>query len=102
VSPEVLTAFLLSEDGYDAEIEMLQEVKELGGTTVAIGNRLDARAKKAADMHIEFGLSVPEIARLVCYVPCGQLLGLYTGLKKGLNPDEPRNLSRVVILNSAV
>jgi glutamine---fructose-6-phosphate transaminase (isomerizing) len=102
VSREVLTAFLLSEDGYDAEVEMLEEVKELGGATIAIGNRLNARAKKAADVHIELGLSLPEIARLVAYVPCGQLLGLYTGLKKGLNPDEPRNLSRVVILNSAV
>jgi hypothetical protein len=27
-----------------------------------------------------------------------QLVGLYTGLKKGLDPDEPRNLSRAVIL----
>ena len=102
VSRDVLNAFLLSEDGYDAELEMLEEVKELGSTTLAIGNRLEARAKKAADMHIELGLSVPEIARLVAHVPCGQLLGLYTGLKKGLDPDEPRNLSRVVILNSAV
>lgn len=103
VGREVLTAFLLSEDGYDAEVEMLEEVKELGGTTLAIiGDRLDGRAKKAADLHIELALSVPEIARLVAYAPAGQLLGLYTGLKKGLNPDEPRNLSRVVVLNSAV
>jgi glucosamine 6-phosphate synthetase-like amidotransferase/phosphosugar isomerase protein len=28
----------------------------------------------------------------------GQLLGLYTGLDKGLDPDAPRNLSRVVTL----
>ena len=81
---------------------MLEEVKELGGTTLAVGNHLESRAKKAADLHLELGLSVPEIVRLAAYVPCGQLLGLYTGLKKGLNPDEPRNLSRVVILNSAV
>jgi hypothetical protein len=26
-------------------------------------------------------------------------MGLYTGLKKGLDPDHPRNLSRVVELN---
>ena len=102
VSREVLTAFLLSDDGYDAEVEMLEEVKELGGTTLAIGNRLDSRAKKAADLQIELSLSVLEIARLAAYAPAGQLLGLHTGLKRGLNPDEPRNLSRVVVLNSAV
>jgi hypothetical protein len=33
------------------------------------------------------------------YVFAGQLIGLITGLKKGLDPDNPRNLSRVVILN---
>jgi glucosamine 6-phosphate synthetase-like amidotransferase/phosphosugar isomerase protein len=25
-------------------------------------------------------------------------MGLYTGLQKGLDPDRPRNLSRVVVL----
>lgn len=102
VSREVLIGFLLSEDGADAEIEMLEEVKELGGRTLAVGNRLEARVKKVADLPIELALTVPEIARLTAYVLAGQLLGLHVGLKKGLNPDEPRNLSRVVILNSAV
>jgi len=29
------------------------------------------------------------------------LLGLYTGVKKGLDPDVPRHLSRVVILDDS-
>jgi hypothetical protein len=29
----------------------------------------------------------------------GQLTGLYTGLRKGLDPDNPRHLSRVVVLD---
>jgi glucosamine 6-phosphate synthetase-like amidotransferase/phosphosugar isomerase protein len=33
-------------------------------------------------------------------VIAGQLLGFYAGIKKGLNPDEPKNLSRVVMLES--
>jgi glucosamine 6-phosphate synthetase-like amidotransferase/phosphosugar isomerase protein len=28
------------------------------------------------------------------------LLGIATALNKGLNPDQPRNLSRVVVLES--
>ena len=102
VTPDVLAVFLLSESGYDAEVEMLEEVKELGGRTMVVANHADNRARKAADLVIELNLEVPELARLAAYVPCGQLLGLCTGLKKGLNPDEPRHLSRVVILNSAV
>jgi hypothetical protein len=37
--------------------------------------------------------------RLAPYVVPAQLLGYHNGIKEGLNPDEPRNLSRVVILN---
>jgi len=49
---------------------------------------------------IEFGFELPELARMAApYVFAGQLIGLFTGLKKGLDPDNPRNLSRVVILN---
>ena len=36
--------------------------------------------------------------RLAAYLVPGQLLSLQTGLKKGLNPDSPRHLSRAVIL----
>lgn len=99
VSPETLIIFLLSESNYAAEREVLEEVKGLGGTTMAIANRADDRTRKAADLVIEFGFDVPELGRLAPYTFAGQLLGLYTGLKKGLDPDQPRNLSRVVILD---
>lgn len=101
VSPETLVIFLLSEAGYDAECGVLEEVKSLGGTTLTIMNRADQRACAASDLVIELSVDVPEIARLGLYVFAGQLLGLYTGLKKGLDPDNPRNLTRVVMLQEA-
>ena len=100
VSPETLLVFLLSETGYEAEREVLEEMKALGATTLVIANRADQRARAAADLLVEFSLDVPELALLVCYMFPGQLLGLYTGLQKGGDPDQPRNLSRVVVLNS--
>jgi glutamine---fructose-6-phosphate transaminase (isomerizing) len=42
---------------------------------------------------------LPELVRLAPYVFAGQLTGLYTGLQKGLDPDNPRHLSRVVVLD---
>jgi glucosamine 6-phosphate synthetase-like amidotransferase/phosphosugar isomerase protein len=30
----------------------------------------------------------------------GQLLGFFTGIRKGFNPDQPRNLTRVVMLDA--
>ena len=99
VSPETLLVFLLSETGYEEEVEVLEEMKSLGGTTLVITNKVDARARAAADLLVELRLDVPELARLVPYLFAPQLLGLFTGLKKGLDPDSPRNLSRVVVLN---
>jgi glucosamine--fructose-6-phosphate aminotransferase (isomerizing) len=98
VSPETLVMFLLSESSYQAECEVLEEIKSLGGTTLAVANKADGRARAAADLLIELSFEGPELARLAAYVFAGQLIGLYTGLKKGLDPDNPRNLSRVVLL----
>jgi len=53
----------------------------------------------ASDLVVDLQLDVPEYARLAPYLFVGQLLGLHTGLKKGLDPDSPRNLSRVVLLD---
>ena len=38
-------------------------------------------------------------ALLAPFTVVAQLLGFHTGVKKGFNPDEPKNLSRVVILD---
>ena len=99
VGPETLLIFLLSETGYAAERELLEEMKSLGGTTLAITNRADSRARADSDLLLELSLDVPELARLAPALVPGQLLGLYTGLQKGLDPDSPRNLSRAVVLD---
>lgn len=99
VGPETLLVFLLSESGYQAERETLEEMKSLGATTLVVANRADARARVAADLLVDLRLNSSEIARLAPSLFAGQLLGLYTGLKKGFDPDSPRNLTRVVLLN---
>lgn len=98
VTPQTLVIFLLSEHGYTAECELLEEIKSLGGTTVAIANQADARVRAASDLVVDFQLPLAEFARLAPALVPGQLLALQTGLNKGLNPDSPRFLSRSVIL----
>lgn len=97
--PDTLIAFLMSESSYDAELEVLEEMKALGAATLVIANRVDGRARRAADFAIELGLQVPEYARPAAFAIWGQLYGVYYGLKKGLNPDSPKNLTRVVVLD---
>ena len=73
-------------------------MKSLGAVTLVVVNRAEARVRAAADFVVELGLDVPEFARPVASIPAGQLLGLFTGRKKGINSDRPPNLSRAVIL----
>ncbi len=100
VRPETLIMFLLSEQNYDVECAVLEEIKNLGGSTLVVTNRADQRVRGAADFLLELSLDLPEYSRLAPCAFVGQLMGLYTGLQKGLDPDRPRNLSRVVVLNS--
>ena len=98
VSEKVLVGALLSETGYKEESAVLLEMKDLGGRTLAIANQFSPTVRRSVDLAIELSLPVPELARLVVYLVWGQLLGSYLGLRKGLNPDSPRHLSRVVTL----
>ena len=99
VGPETCLTFLLSETGMEAESEVLVEMKELGGTIVAICNRATETVRRAADFLFELEADVPELALAAPFLVLPQLLGFHTGIKKGFNPDEPKNLSRVVILD---
>lgn len=98
VNPEVVVASLISETSFAEESKVLTEMKALGARTLAIANRSARELEGAAGLLIELALPVSETARLVAYVVWGQLLGCYAGLAKGLTPDEPTNLSRVVTI----
>jgi glucosamine--fructose-6-phosphate aminotransferase (isomerizing) len=100
VSPETLITFLLSETAYEAERQVLEEIKGLGATTLVITNQADAATRENADLLVELNLDVPESVRAAGYLASCQLMGLYTGLKKGYDIDNPRNLARAVILSS--
>jgi glutamine---fructose-6-phosphate transaminase (isomerizing) len=98
VGPETLIMFQLSEPGFEQERGVLEEVKSLGGTTLAVANQADERVRRAADLAVELHLEGHEYAGLAPRIVPAQVLGFYSGLKKGLDPDNPRNLSRAVIL----
>jgi len=99
VTPATCLTFFLSDTAQKAETEVLEEMKELGGVVLTVCNRASARIRHASDLVIELDLDADELARLApSIVPC-QFLGFYSGLKKGLNPDQPKNLTRIVLLD---
>ncbi len=99
VSPATCLTFLLSEKGAKAEAEVLLEMKELGGVIVTVCDRASDNVKRASDLTIEMNFSVNELALLSAHIVPAQLMGLFTGTRKGLNPDAPKNLNRVVMLD---
>jgi glucosamine--fructose-6-phosphate aminotransferase (isomerizing) len=99
VSPQTCLTFFLSETAKQLEAEVLQEMKELGGVTIAVCNHATENVLHSSDLVVEMKLAVNELALLAPFTVPAQLLGFFTGLSKGLNPDEPKNLARVVILN---
>jgi glucosamine--fructose-6-phosphate aminotransferase (isomerizing) len=99
VSPRTCLTFFLSDSGMKAECEVLTEMKDLGGVILVVCNRATESVRQSADLVFECAAEMPEIVFPAPFIIPAQLLGLHYGLKKGLNPDEPANLSRVVILD---
>jgi glucosamine--fructose-6-phosphate aminotransferase (isomerizing) len=99
VSQGTCLMFFLSEAGRESEKEVLAEMKELGGVTIAVCNRADDSVRSASDLAIEVGFDGKELVLLAPYTVVGQLLGLFTGAQKGLDADQPKNLTRVVMLD---
>ena len=89
VTPGSLVVGLLSDANRAVETAVLEDVRALGGRTLAMG-------EKSADLDFSSGLQ--EAFRNVLYLPVGQFLAFGRSLAKGLNPDCPNNLDSVVKL----
>lgn len=99
-SDETLITFLLSEAAADEEILLARELKKLGAATLVVANRATPELRRDSDLLIELNLNEPEYARMAMTAIPAQLLGLAVGLRKGLNPDIPKNLTHAVVLDS--
>ncbi|MGB8659513.1 MAG: SIS domain-containing protein, partial [Candidatus Acidiferrum sp.] len=99
-SGETLITFLLSEAAAEEEILLVGELNKLGAVILAVTNRATPLLRRECDLVIELGLDEPEYARMALTAIPAQLLGLAVGLRKGLNPDLPKNLTRAVVLGS--
>jgi glutamine---fructose-6-phosphate transaminase (isomerizing) len=99
-SKATLITFLLSDAAAEEESSLIGEVKKLGAATLVVANHATPALRRESDLLIELGLDEPEYARMAMTAIPAQLLGFAVGLRKGLNPDAPQNLSRAVVLGS--
>lgn len=99
--PETLITFYVSEAAKEAEATLVRELRELGAATCVIVDRATPELKKHSDLLVELALDGPEFARYAVTAIPAHLLGTAVGLRKGLNPDAPKNLTRAVVLSSS-
>ncbi|MGA2098388.1 MAG: SIS domain-containing protein [Candidatus Acidiferrum sp.] len=99
VTPRTALTFFVSQAGQQAEVEVLEEMKDLHGVTIAICNKADESIRRSSDLVLELDLPGDELSLLAPHIVPSQLMGFFTGVAKGLNPDLPKNLTRVVVLD---
>ncbi|HET7108334.1 MAG TPA: SIS domain-containing protein [Candidatus Acidoferrum sp.] len=97
---ETLITFFISEAAAQEETLLVKELKQLGAAICVIVNRATPDLRKYSDLLIELSLDVPEFARYAVTAIPAHLMGTAIGLRKGLNPDAPKNLTRAVVLGS--
>ena len=97
--PNTLITLFVSEAAAEAETVLARELKELGAAICVIANRATPDLRNCSDLLIELELDVPEFARYAVTAIPAQLMGTAIGLRKGLNPDAPKNLTRAVVLS---
>ncbi len=83
-----LVVILLSDSAIEEELKVAKEIENIGAQCNIIRGKIDN--------NISINSSLNEYLRLILYMPFAQYLGYYKAIKKGLDPDEPLNLTQVV------
>jgi glucosamine--fructose-6-phosphate aminotransferase (isomerizing) len=98
VDERTLVVGLLSEKAHADELAVLREMRTLGAQTLVLADQ--PLAEQEADYQVCFHSGLPETNRAVLYLPVLQLLGYYRAMKNGQNPDQPHNLTAVIVLEA--
>ncbi len=94
-----LISGLLSRTAVAAEQQVLADMNKLGARTLALNP-----TGKPSEATWEIGMphDTPDWLRPALYLPPLQMLGYHRAMAKGLDPDNPQNLTAVIYLDSAL
>ncbi len=98
VNDRTLVVGMLSDKARSFELDVLREMRALGGKTLVLSD--EAAPPEAADFQVNFNSGLPETRRAVLNLPVLQLLAYYRAIANGQNPDQPHNLTAVIVLNA--
>jgi glutamine---fructose-6-phosphate transaminase (isomerizing) len=98
VNSESLVVGFFSDHNEDAEIRLLDEMKEQGALTFAVLERRKSLALEKLDYVVELTSDLNERERPAIYLPLLQLISYYRAIKNSLDPDHPAYLKAVTQL----
>ena len=98
IGPGDLIVALISNAARPAELSLLMEMREQGAEIMILAEKRDRDFDSIAQFQIFTGRGIGDDFRGLLYLPFLQYLGCRAAMNKGLDPDQPRNLSRVVKL----
>ena len=83
-------------EDYSKTLVNLEEVKARGASILAIGSEGNEDLKSKSKEMISINAKVPDILAPLVYTVPLQLFAYYVTIDKGYNPDQPRNLAKVI------
>ena len=83
-------------DDYDRTLVNLEEVRARGASVLAVGSEDNEDLKSKSKEMIGMNPEVPDILAPLVYTVPLQLLAYYVTIEKEYNPDQPRNLAKVI------
>jgi glucosamine--fructose-6-phosphate aminotransferase (isomerizing) len=92
-STDTLLVGLVSESNAQYELQVLKDLSQRGVHTLSVGVGGSDYA-----FNVTFPAKLSEAAANVLYLPVGQMMAYERSIAKGLDPDNPKNLTAVVKL----
>lgn len=96
VDKNSLIVIFLSDSACNHELSIAKEMKELGGNLLIFGNLVQKEFYELTENIVDLDENINEWIRGIIFLPIIQLLCYYKAIKKGLNPDNPKNLTYFV------
>ncbi|HXF64712.1 MAG TPA: SIS domain-containing protein [Caldilineaceae bacterium] len=101
VDEQTVVAGLLSGQARAHEATVLREMGEMGAKTLALAPGGLAGEEEPGRRQVALPEELPAWCRPALYLPILQRMGYARAIHKGLDPDNPRNLSAVIYLDPA-
>ena len=99
VDTESLVIGLIGEAAREHQYALLRDMQSKGARTLGILDNIDTETEDALTERVLLQSEMPELWRAPLYLPILQLIAYERAISKNLDPDNPNNLTSVVVLH---